>query len=189
MPLIIYLHGASFKEGNISELIKTDGFPKYVYDEYYGDLRAFVAIPKLSENEGDWFSVADKIEELIQTLNEAYHIDLNKVSLTGHSIGGTGTYQLQIKLPNTFACIGPMSGFVRCNEENINALSNTKIWTFVGEKDTVINPNSTKQAIALLKEKGAEANITIYDDADHFTVPVLGYQDMDFIDWLVNCGE
>lgn len=54
----------------------------------------------------------------------------------------------------------------------INALNNTKIQAFVGEKDSVINPNSTKQAIALLKEKGAEANITIYDDADHFTVPV-----------------
>lgn len=25
-------------------------------------------------------------------------------------MGGTGTYQLQVKLPNTFACIAPMSG-------------------------------------------------------------------------------
>ncbi len=70
----------------------------------------------------------------------------------------------------------------------ISALSNDKICVFVDKKDTIINPNSTKQAIALLKEKGAKANITIYDDANHFTVPVLGYQDMDFIDWLVNSG-
>ncbi len=70
----------------------------------------------------------------------------------------------------------------------ISALSNTKIWAFVGEKDTVINLNSTKQAIALLKEKGAKANTTVYDDADYFEVPVLGYQDLGFINWRVDCG-
>ena len=30
---------------------------------------------------------------------------MDKIALTGHSMGGTGTYQLQVKLPNTFACI------------------------------------------------------------------------------------
>lgn len=189
MPLIIYLHGATFKKEDISKLIKTDGFPKYIYDRYYGDLRAYVAIPKLNESHNGWVDISDSIENLIKSLNENYKIDLSKVSLTGHSIGGTGTYQLQIKLPNTFACIAPMSGFVRNSDENINALSKTKIWAFVGTNDTVINPNSTKQAIKLLKDKGIDAKITEYQDVDHFNVPVLGYKDKDFINWLINCGN
>ena len=189
MPLIIYLHGATFKKEDISKIIETDGFPKYIYDRYYGDFRAYVAFPKLDESHNGWVDISDTIENLIKLLNENYKIDLGKVSLTGHSIGGTGTYQLQIKLPNTFACIAPMSGFIRNSDENINALSKTKIWAFVGTNDTVINPNSTKQAIKLLKDKGIDAKITEYQDADHFNVPVLGYKDKDFINWLVICGN
>ena len=189
MPLIIYLHGATFKNLDISELLKTDGFPKYVNDGYYGDLRSFVVIPKIDSNTKNWVDISDSLEGLIKSINSNYSIALDKVSLTGHSIGGTGTYQLQIKLPNTFACIAPMSGFVRNSDENIDALSKTKIWAFVGSNDTVISPNSTKQVIKLLKDKDIDAKITEYQDADHFTVPVLGYKDKDFINWLVNCKK
>ena len=189
MPLIMYLHGATFKNLEASELLKADGFPKYLNDKVYGDLQSYVVIPKIDESVKNWVDISDSIEKLIKSLNENYKIDLSKVSLTGHSIGGTGTYQLQIKLPNTFACIAPMSGFIRNSDENINALSKTKIWAFVGTNDTVISPNSTKQAIKLLKDKGIDAKITEYQDADHFTVPVLGYKDKDFINWLVNCGN
>ena len=189
MPLIMYLHGATFKNLDISELLKTDGFPKYVNDEIYGDLRSYVVIPKIDSNTKNWVDISDKLEELIKSLNTNYGIDLNRVSLTGHSIGGTGTYQLQIKLPTTFACIAPMSGFIKNSDENINAVSKTKIWAFVGAKDTVISPNSTKQAIKLLKDKGANAKLTEYQDADHFSVPVMGYKDNELIKWFVDCSK
>ena len=189
MPLIMYLHGATFKSLDASELLKTDGFPKYLNDKAYGDLKAYVVIPKITESTKNWVDISDKLEKLIKTLNTEYKIDLNKLSLTGHSIGGTGTYQLQIKLSDTFACIAPMSGFIRNTDENITAVSKAKVWAFVGTNDTVISPNSTKQAIKLLKDKGADAKLTEYQDADHFNVPVLGYKDIDFIDWLVNCSK
>ena len=189
MPLIMYLHGATFKNLDISELLKKDGFPKYVNDEIYGDLRSYVVIPKIDSNTKNWVDISDKLSELIKSLNTNYGIDLNKVSLTGHSIGGTGTYQLQIKLPTTFACIAPMSGFIKNSDENINAVSKTKIWAFVGTNDAVISPNSTKQAIKLLKDKGANAKLTEYQDADHFSVPVMGYKDNELIKWFVNCSK
>lgn len=151
MPLIIYFHGATFKNLDISELLNTDGFPKYLNDGYYGDLRAYVVIPKIDEDIKNWEDISDTLKNLIQTTNKDYNIDLNKVSLTGHSIGGTGTYQVAIKLSNTFSCIAPMSGFVRNTDENISALSKIKVWAFVGTNDTVISPNSSKQAVKHIK--------------------------------------
>lgn len=67
----------------------------------------------LDESNNGWVDISDSIENLIKSLKDAYEIDLSKVALTWHSIGGTGAYQLQIKLPNTFACIAPMSDFVK----------------------------------------------------------------------------
>ncbi len=189
MPLIMYLHGGTNKKLDAQALLTTDGFPKYLYDGYYGNLRAYVVIPKLANNYTGWVDVSNELQNLIKTMNNNYQIDLNKVSLTGHSMGGTGTYQVQIKLPNTFACIAPMSGSIRNNEENLNALSKTKIWAFVGTNDTIVDPASTRTIIETLKNKGADVRLTEFDGATHFDVPSLGYKNSEFINWLVNCSK
>ncbi len=122
-------------------------------------------------------------------MNTNYEIDLKKVSLTGHSMGGTGTYLVQTKLPNTFACIAPMSGSVKNSEENLNALSKTKIWAFVGTNDKIVDPTSTRTIIEALKIKGSNVRMTELAGATHFDVPSLGYKNKEFINWLVNCSK
>ena len=189
MPLIIYLHGGTNKKSDVTELLKTDGFPKYLYDGYYGDLRAYVAVPKLENRYKGWADIYEQIRDLIKILNTDYKIDMDKIALTGHSMGGTGTYQLQVKLPNTFACIAPMSGSRQNTEENVSALSKTKIWAFIGTNDTIVKPESTQAIIDVLKEQGANAEITELDEATHFDVPSLAYKNDDLIKWLVNCGK
>ena len=189
MPLIMYLHGGTNKKLNVESLLTTDGFPKYLYDGYYGNLRAYVVIPKLINSYTGWIDISDSLRNLIKSISENYGIDTNKVSLTGHSMGGTGTYQVQIKLPNTFACIAPMSGSIRNTEENINALSKTKIWAFVGTDDTIVDPTSTRTIIEALKEKGSNVRLTEFDGATHFDVPSLGYKNSEFINWLVKCSK
>ncbi len=189
MPLIMYLHGGTNKRSNVESLLTTDGFPKYLYDGYYGNLRAYVVIPKLTNNYTGWVDIADNLKNLIKNISTNYSVDMNKVSLTGHSMGGTGTYQVQIKLSNTFACIAPMSGSVKNTEENISALSKTKVWAFVGTNDTIVDPSSTRTIISALKSKGATAKITEFDGIDHFGVPSLGYKNSEFINWLVSCHK
>lgn len=118
-----------------------------------------------------------------------YAIDKNKVALTGRSMGGTGTYQLQLKLPNSFACIAPMSGSVQNTDANIAALSKTKTWAFVGTDDTIVDPDSGRTVIRALQNDGVDARITELSGATHFDVPSLAYKNNDLIQWLVNCGE
>ncbi len=189
MPLIMYLHGGTNKKSDVELLLTTDGFPKYLYDGFYGDLRAYVVIPKLANTYTSWADIADDLQNLIKNINLNCGIDLNKVSLTGHSMGGTGTYQLQVKLPNTFACIAPMSGSIRNTKENLNALSKTKVWAFIGTNDTIVNPNSSRIIISSLKENGANAQLTELEDATHFDVPSQAYKNSEVIKWLVNCGR
>ncbi len=189
MPLIMYLHGGTNKKLDVQSLLTTDGFPKYLYDGYYSNLRAYVVIPKLANNYTGWADISDNLRDLIKNISTNYGTDMNKVSLTGHSMGGTGTYQVQIKLSNTFACIAPMSGSIKNTEENLNALSKTKIWAFVGTNDTIVDPTSTRTIIDSLKNKGANVRLTEFDGTDHFGVPSLGYKNSEFINWLVNCSK
>lgn len=189
MPLIMYLHGGTNKRATVTELLTADGFPKYLSDGYYGDLRAYVVIPKLDNKYMGWADIATDLRNLIKNINTNYKIDMNKISLTGHSMGGTGTYQLQVKLPNTFCGIAPMSGSIKNTADNINGLSNAKVWAFVGSEDTIVNPNSSREIIAALKEKGVDARITEFLSATHFDVPALGYKNNELINWLVNCSK
>ena len=170
-------------------MLTTDGFPKYLYDGYYGNLRTYVVIPKFDNSYTGWSDISDTLRNLIKTMNTTYKINMNKVSLTGHSIGGTGTYQVQVKLSNTFACIAPMSGSIQNNETNLSALSKTKVWVFVGTDDTVVNPDSSRTIIQALKDRGANAKITEFSGAGHFDVPAQGYKNSSVINWLVNCSK
>ena len=189
MPLIIYMHGGTNKREETAALLTTDGFPEYLHEGYYKNLQAYVAVPKLDKEAKGWVDVSDQIKDLIQTLHAEHAIDKEKVALTGHSMGGTGTYQLQIQMPGTFACIAPMSGSVKMTKENLEALSKTRIWAFVGTNDTIVNPESSREAIQKLKEMGADARITELKGATHFDVPSLAYKNDELIQWLVRCGE
>ena len=189
MPLIIYLHGGTNKKADVTALLTTDGFPKWLNDGYYGDLRAFVAIPKLENSYKGWADIYEPIRNLVKDLNKNYNISMSKVALTGHSMGGTGAYQLQVKLPNTFACVAPMSGSIANTEANLAALSKTKIWAFVGTDDTIVDPESSRVIISVLQDSGANAKITELNGATHFDVPSLAYKNKDLIQWLVRCGK
>ena len=189
MPLIIYLHGGTNRKADVAALLTTDGFPKYLYDGYYGDLRAYVAIPKLDSRYKGWAEISDQIRDLIKTVHTDCAIDMDKIALTGHSMGGTGTYQLQVKLPNAFACIAPMSGSIQNSEANVTALSKTRVWAFVGTEDTIVSPDSSRAIIGALQERGAAAAITELEGAAHADVPSLAYKNADYMQWLVHCGE
>lgn len=114
---------------------------------------------------------------------------MDKIASTGHSTGRTGTYQLQVKLPNTFACIAPMSGIIQNAGNNVSALSKTEIWEFVGTNDTIVKSESTQAIIDALKKQWANAEITELDGATHVDVPSLAYKNDDLIKWLVNCEK
>ena len=189
MTLIVYLHGGTNKKGDVGELLTLEGFPKFLYEGYYGDLRAYVAVPKLDESISGWANASDTVRNMIKSISDNYGIDMKKVALTGHSLGGTGTYQLQLKMSNTFACIAPMSGSVKLTDANIDALMKTKIWAFVGSEDKIVDPASSIETVDALKNINVEANITILDGATHFDVPSLAYKNEELIAWLVNCGE
>ena len=189
MPLIVYLHGGTNKKADVGELLTLEGFPKFLYEGYYGDLRAYVAVPKLDESVSGWVNASDTVRNMIKSISDNYGIDMKKVALTGHSLGGTGTYQLQLKMSNTFACIAPMSGSVKLSDANIKALAKTKIWAFVGSNDKIVDPASSIEAVDALEKINAEAKITVLEGATHFDVPSLAYKNEELISWLVNCGN
>ncbi len=82
--------------------------------------------------------------QLIDKVCEENHIDRSRICLTGHSMGGTGTWDLALAYPDVFSRIAPMSGSVDTTPETLALLKNTPVWAFVGENDVVVKPDSSE---------------------------------------------
>lgn len=184
MPLIVYLHGGSGKGDDLSLLTGNDGLPQYLQQNRSAP-SAYVLIPQLPEGCNGWADEKELLLKLISQVVKEYSIDSNCISLTGHSMGGTGVWQLALAYPNTFSAIAPLSGSVQVTPANVQKLCSLPVWAVVGSADQIVAPNTSIQMVQALKNAGGRARLSILDGAGHFDVPAF-YLDEDaaLLDWL-----
>jgi dienelactone hydrolase len=77
--------------------------------------------------------------EVLKIAKEKFNVDESRVYLTGHSMGGHGTWQLGINYPDQFAAIGPSAGWISIWSYRIKPVHDS---TLVGKMLT----RSTKQS-------------------------------------------
>lgn len=150
-PVIIYLHGSS-QRGNDLNRLKSYGMPKYL--ESGGKLNSIVIAPQcppgiLWDTE-EWFLTT------FNQLKEKYRIDLERVYLTGVSMGGGGTFEIAKKHPGLFAALVPLCAW-QSSTTDLCKLSKLPIWTLHGENDTTVPISETEAKVTVLKK--CKANI------------------------------
>ena len=188
LPLIVYLHGGEGRGDDLS-LVRKYLFPTQIEEGYYGNLAAYVVCPQAPSG-GDWTSISQSVFELIDYMCKNYNINEQKISLMGHSMGGTGTWMIAAENPKRFSCIVPMSGSIRTNDANVNKLKNMPIWAFVGMNDDKVAPESSINFVSEIKKADpmADCEITTFEEAGHFDVPALALEDEEIgiVNWILS---
>ncbi len=182
-PLIVYLHGGSGKGDDLNLITAGEGLPKYLQDGR-ATPRAYVLIPQLSGSCKGWVDAGDNVIELIEYVKSSCGINACKVGLTGHSMGGTGAWQLALKYPNEFSCVAPMSGSIRMDASDVQTLKGMPVWAYVGSEDKIVSPSYSIEFVNALKAASADARITVLQGADHFAVPEAYLTDS-VLSWLI----
>ncbi len=187
MSLIIYLHGGSGKGEDLNLITAVDGFPQYLESGELSDVDGYIIIPQVPSEQKGWVKSSEAIYELIKFIVDEFDIDESNISLTGHSMGGTGTFNIALAYPELFSRIAPLSGSIQSKESNIERLKNVPMKVFVGSADTVVPPEASIEFVAAIKEAGGCAELIEFECADHFSIPRLTYldEDIDLIDWLL----
>ena len=186
MPLIVYLHGGSGKGDDLELIVAVDGFPQYLRD---GIIKpdAYVIIPQISSDYTGWGGkIKDEVIKLIDSVTEEHNIDEDRISLTGHSMGGTGVFKIALAYSENFSAIAPLSAGIDLTSKNIEELKNLPVWAIVGTDDTIVDPKSSIDFVTELAKVNDNAKITVLSGIDHFTVPKSAYlsDDFDLIKWL-----
>lgn len=184
MPLIVYLHGGSGRGTDLA-LVVSGSLPKFINENTITNIPAYVLMPQCPANKV-WEQIAVSVNEIIDNVVATKNINSNKISLTGHSLGGTGTWKLGALYSNKFSCIAPLSGSVTTS--TASSYINIPVWAFVGSADTTVSPTSSTTIVPMINSAGGNAQIKVYSGATHFDVPDLTYNDtsVNLLTWLIS---
>lgn len=176
LPLIVYLHGGSGRGDDLELVMEAESLPQFLRD---GDLAlsAYVLMPQLPSGETGWDGVTEGLAELIDAVVEDCGADAGRVSLTGHSMGGTGAFAVAAALPGRFSCAAPLSGSVRDTREMRAALADLPVWAIAGAQDDVVDPAAARDFLAALRAVNPDARYTEVEEAGHFDLPARAFLD------------
>jgi predicted peptidase len=184
-PLIIFLHGAS-ERGDDPSVITRYSIPAFLTNTL--DF-PFVVVSPQSPLDNWWSNQADVLNALLDQIQATYVIDPKRISLTGQSMGGYGTWALALKYPARFAALVPVaSGWDYTNEYvpyNICDLKNVPIWVFHGAQDESLPPDQITVMVQALQNCGGKVRFTLYPDADHLGSSNRAYADPELYEWLL----
>lgn len=156
-PLIVLLHGSG------SNGIDPDLFHRVVAGWPARTGHRFVLvfpICPLRESWNPW-----EVNDLITEICNKYHIDPNRIYLTGSSMGGYGTYQTALQFPDRFAAIAPVCGVG--DPTDMARIKNLPVWAFHGDRDINVPFEQDQRTIDALRKAGGRVRFTVYHNVAH----------------------
>ena len=180
-PLVLFMHGAGERgDDNISQLrIGIMEMFKYPDSPIHNCIIVAPQCPKDKKWVGvQWPKCIYSVEELEQTkeidavlalladVQTRYHIDSDRIHVTGISMGGYATWDLITRHGDLFASAVPLCG--GCDVSKAAALAKIPIWTFHGALDDTVLPTGTRaMAEAIIREGGTKFRYTELSDKSH----------------------
>ncbi len=160
-PLLLSLHGIG-ERGEDLERVKIHGYHKIVAPR---PGFPFILVSPLCPDGTRWTNHLEALDTLLSEVIANYAVDVNRVYLTGLSMGGAGAWQLAIEYPQRFAALAPICGW----SEPVFAdrLKELPVWAFHGALDTVVPVTESKRMVTAINKAGGQARLTIYPQANH----------------------
>ncbi len=183
LPLILFLHGAG-ERGEDGQRVGIHGIPKYFgANENYGGERVITLSPQCPEGEV-WVHLTRAVKELLDHVVSTYHADPCRLSVTGISMGGFGTWDMLCTYPNTFAAAAPICGGGMSWSIN----TKTPVRAFHGDADGTVPMSYSLQMVDALNARGGRAELTLYHGCGHDSW-TRTYESTDLIRWLASAKK
>ena len=178
-PLVLFLHGAG-ERGDRLDLVKKHGPPMLVEK---GKAFPFILVSPQCPRDGWWTKETAMLADLLDEVVAKHRVDIDRVYVTGLSMGGMGTWALAAAQPQRLAAIAPICG--GGDPKTAERIKHLPVWAFHGARDRVVPLKATQDMIDALKRAGAEPKLTVYPNAGHNSW-TAAYNDKQLYEWLLS---
>lgn len=175
-PLMLFLHGAAERGDNLEQL-KAHGPPKLVAR---GQRFPFILVSPQCPRGQYWSSVV--LSAMLDEVASVHRVDLDRVYLTGISMGGFGAWELGCTEPERFAAVVPICG--GGDPELACRLKEVPVWAFHGAEDDIVPLEASEMMVDALRECEGNVRFTVYPNVGHDSWTQT-YSDRELYDWLL----
>ncbi len=197
-PVILFLHGSG-ERGSDGILQTTTGLAPAIRRDP-SRFPAIVVFPQVPTDSAWTGAPAEAAMVALRQTMAEYRVDVDRVYLTGLSMGGRGSWHLAYRSPALFAAVAPICGWITATSRLTTApvvppdsgaqlvalarqLRNVPIWIFHGEMDRAVPVIGSREPAAALKDAGSTVRYTEYLGTDHNSWDAT-YASKEFADWL-----
>ena len=178
-PVIMFLHGV-LESGSNGQKCVTVGIGPAV-NERAATFQFVVVFP---QSTGDWES-EDRAQLALATLDQVLKdypaADRDRVTVTGLSNGGDGTWSIGAAHSDRFAALVPMCG--KGSYDDVPKLTHIPIWCFHNKTDPFRSSGNAAEMVKRIQAAGGNAKITIYSEFGH-DVWTRAYREGDVFAWM-----
>lgn len=175
-PLVIFLHGSG-ERGTELEKVKVHGPPKLIAQ---GAAWPCVVVSPQLEDGARW--QPDRLHALLGALQARLHVDPQRCTATGLSLGGYGVWHWATAYPGDLAAIAPVCGYG--DPARVAALRRVPVRAYHGEQDTVVAVAPHVACVQALQAAGGTASLTLYPGVGH-DAWTPAYNDPGLLPWLL----
>ncbi|WP_303315874.1 dienelactone hydrolase family protein [Flavivirga abyssicola] len=119
--------------------------------------------------------------DVIKNIEDEYSVDVDRLYVTGQSMGGFGTWHYILTHPKMFAAAIPICG--RGNPELAHKIVDVPIWAFHGAEDSAVSVDYSRRMIKSIKKLGGRPLYTEFENVGHISWP-LAYDTPGLLEWL-----
>ncbi len=179
LPMIVYLHGAG-ERGTTHEHLYRHGIPKLIREGK--EIPAVILVPQCPAW-AVWDNVVRELKMMIDAAALKYGIKRDRITLTGSSMGGFGSWMTGITYPDYFAGIAPVAGGGM--SWRVCKLAKTPVLAVHGDADDAVPIAYSEMMVDVLSTMSENAELIRLEGMGHNDGIDYAYRHTKLIDWLL----
>lgn len=179
-PCVLFLHGSG--ERGSDGLLQTEVGIGSAIRRNRALIPAIVVMPQCRPGLTWTGAMAEMALRCVEETSRTYHLDPDRIYLTGLSLGGHGAWFIASRMPESFAAIVPVCGFG--DPKEVVTLKRMPCWCFHGTADEAVPVQRSRDLIEAVRKAGGDPKFTEFEGAPH-NVWDRVYGDAEMWKWLL----
>lgn len=178
-PVVLFLHGSNGRGNDNARQLQylpdqmskpewREKYPCFLLAPQCRSDKKWVEVPWEAKESNPQTEASDQMRVAIQILEKVMRenpVDPARVYMTGLSMGGYGTWDLAMRMPEKFAAVAPICG--GGDERGAAKLVRLPIWAWHGEADNDVPVERSRAMIDAIKNAGGDPKYTELKGVGH----------------------